>query len=129
MYDISRRQVLVVDDAYLIRDLLIDFFSLNDCRTAGARNGAEALRMLKERRFSMLLTDLYMPVMNGIELIRAVRKLNMPLTIVGMSALEKEQTFLKAGADYFVLKPFDFPYLKSILDAVSRLDNTLPFDT
>ena len=61
-----------------------------------------------------------MPVINGIDLIRAVRDLNMSVTIIGMSGEDNKSVFLKAGADYFLSKPFDFSYLKSILNSIFR---------
>jgi CheY-like chemotaxis protein len=120
MQRIFEGRVLIVDDTDSIRDLLADFFSSNGYEVAMARNGCEALKKLKGKHFSMLVTGLNMPVMSGIELIKEVRSLSIPLTIIGMSASEKGQTFLKAGADYFLSKPFDFPYLKSILDSAFR---------
>lgn len=118
MQGISEKRVLVVDDTDLIRELLMDFFTLNGYETVTAKNGNEALNVLTQKHFNMLVTDLNMPVMNGIELIRTVRNLNIFLTIIGMSAAEKEREFLKAGADYFLPKPFDFTYLKCVLNSV-----------
>ncbi len=120
MHGIFGRQVLIVDDKDYIRNLLLDFFSFNGYETVTARDGGEALEMLKEKPFSLLITGLDMPEMNGIELIRNVRNLAIPVTIIGMSLGDKESEFLKAGADYFLSKPFNFRYLKSILNFIFR---------
>ncbi len=116
--DVAVREILIVDDNEFIRDTLIDFLSFNGYEVFMAVGGSEALKILKGKHFSIVVTDLNMPIMNGIELIKAVRNLNMPLTIIGMSTADREQEFLKAGADYFLPKPFYFPYLKSILNSI-----------
>ena len=120
MQRILKRRVLIVDDKDYIRDILLDFFSFNGYEADTARNGGEALKILKEKPCSLLITDLNMPEMDGIELIRAVRNLDIPLTIIGMSLEDKKYEFFKAGADYFLVKPFNFLYLKSILSSMLR---------
>jgi DNA-binding response OmpR family regulator len=120
MRRIFEGRILIVDDSSSIRDLLSDFFSSNGYEVATARNGDEALKMLKEKHFSMLVTDLNMSIMNGIELINEVRNLNISLIIIGMSVEDNEVKFLEAGSDYFLSKPFDFLYLKFILGSVFR---------
>jgi DNA-binding response OmpR family regulator len=111
-------KVLIVDDNDFIREPLADFFSFKGYEAFTARDGAEALGIIEEKPFSILVTDLDMPVINGIELIRAVRGLNMSVTIIGMSGEDNKTVFLKAGADYFLSKPFDFRLLESILDLI-----------
>jgi len=69
----------------------------------------------------LLMTDMDMPEMNGLELVAAIRKLNIPVTIIGMSFQDKKAEFLRGGADYFLCKPFNFQYLKSILDSMEGL--------
>ena len=120
MRGISERRILIADDKEVIRNLLLDFFSFYGCEAATAKNGGEALEMLKGKPLSLLITGLDMPEMDGIELIRNVRNLAIPVTIIGMSLGDKESEFLKAGADYFLSKPFNFRYLKSILTFIFR---------
>jgi DNA-binding response OmpR family regulator len=112
------KKVLIADDNDFIRESLVDFFSFNGYEAFTARDGGEALGIIEEKYFSILVTDLNMPVINGIELIRAVRDLNMSVTIIGMSGEDNKSVFLKAGADYFLSKPFDFRLLESILDSI-----------
>jgi DNA-binding response OmpR family regulator len=118
MYSTSGRQVLIVDDEGYIRKLLSEFFLFNGYKVIRASNGKEALDKLKNKSCSVLITDLRMPLMDGIELVTEIRNLNIPLTIIGMSFEDKESEFLKAGADYFLLKPFKFNNLKSILRSI-----------
>jgi len=115
------RQVMVVDDEENIRNLLSDFFSFHGYEAVSAGNGKEALDILKNKSCKLVMTDLDMPKMTGIELVDTIRKLNIPVTIIGMSFKDKKSEFLKAGADYFLCKPFNFQYLKSILNSIQGL--------
>jgi len=117
------RKVLIVDDNEHIRNLLSDFFSFNGYEAIAVSNGREALGVLKDKSFSLIITDLNMPVMDGIELIIKIRNLNIPLPIIGMSFGDKESKFLKVGADYFLSKPFSFHHLESIVSSIfSKVD-------
>jgi DNA-binding response OmpR family regulator len=118
MCAIFEKRVLIVDDEDLIRDYLAVFFSFNGYEAFTAGDGREALKILQNRPFNLLITDMNMPVMNGIELIREVRNLNMTIIIIGMSLEDNKYAFLKAGTDYFLSKPFDSSYLKSILSSI-----------
>jgi len=115
------RQVIVVDDEENIRNLLSDFFSFHGYEAVSAGNGKEALDILKNKSCTLLITDLDMPKMSGIELVDTIRMLNIQLTIIGMSVKDKKAEFMRAGADYFLCKPFNFQYLKSILKSIQGL--------
>jgi DNA-binding response OmpR family regulator len=112
------RKVLIVDDNEHIRKLLSDFFSFNGYGAITVSNGREALDILKDKSFSLIITDLNMPVMDGIELVIKIRSLNISLPIIGMSFDDKKSEFLRAGADYFLSKPFIFHHLKSIVSLI-----------
>jgi DNA-binding response OmpR family regulator len=118
MQRISVSQVLVVDDEENIRNLLSAFFSLHGYEAISAGNGKEALDILKNTSCDLLMTDLDMPKMNGLELVDTIRKRNIPLIIIGMSFQGKKTEFLRAGADYFLCKPFNFQYLKFVLNSI-----------
>jgi len=111
------RKVLVVDDEENIRNLSV-FFSFHGYEAVSAGNGKEALDILKYKSCELVMTDMDMPEMNGLALVDTIRKLNIPVTIIGMSFQDKKSEFLKAGADYFLCKPFNFQHLKSILNAI-----------
>ena len=118
MHRTAGRQVLVVDDDENIRNLLSAFFSLHGYEAASAGNGKEALDILKNKSCGLVMTDLDMPEMNGLELVDTIRKLNIPVTIIGMSFQDKKSEFLRAGADYFLCKPFNFQHLQAILNSL-----------
>lgn len=113
----SGKRVLIVGDEH-IGNLLSDFFSLSGYEPVVASNGNEALDTLKDKSFSLIVTDLNLPETGGIELIGKVRNLAVPVKIIGISFDDKEYDSLEAGADYFLFKPFNFKYLRSILHSI-----------
>jgi len=114
----SDRRILIVDDEKHIKEILKEFLSFNGYETIVASNGMEALNILKDKSCGLLITDLNMPNMDGIELVRKIREFGASLTIIGMSSEDKEIEFLKAGANCFLLKPFDMHYLKFLVNVL-----------
>jgi CheY-like chemotaxis protein len=115
---VAPRLVLVVDDDPSIRILLAE--CLRDepgVRTALARDGREAIERIAAEQPALLLLDLGMPGLDGIEVIRRLRadRATPALQIVAMSAGERAETALEAGADAFVAKPFDLDRLCAVL--------------
>ena len=78
--------ILIVDDNEHILNVIEDYFSLFGFHVEKASNGVEALTKIKEHDFDILLTDIDMPVMNGIELIKSINEQDMKgLTIFVMT--------------------------------------------
>ena len=71
---ISKEQILVVDDDVMARDLLVRFLSLRGYHVRSANDGREALRMISESTPDLLILDLVMPEMNGVEVLRALKE-------------------------------------------------------
>jgi DNA-binding response OmpR family regulator len=113
-------KVLIVDDDRYVRNLLLEFFSLNGYEVIIASNGKEALDILKDESFTLLITDLNMPEMDGIELVVKVRDSDRLLPIIGISSEDKKSEFLRAGADYFLMKPFSIRHLKAIVYSIFK---------
>ena len=104
-----RLRALVVDDEYAARETLCRLVNWNDfgfVPPVVAKNGAQALKRWREEPFDLVLTDIEMPVMNGIELIEAIREENPSQSIVIVSCHEKfeyARRALQLGVeDYFI---------------------------
>ncbi|OKY76563.1 MAG: hypothetical protein BM485_04875 [Desulfobulbaceae bacterium DB1] len=104
----SRHQILLVDDEKIICDTfsrLLNYAGY-ECRTA--HNGREALTLLAEQEFSLMLSDINMPEMSGIELLESARK-NFPelavLMISGVDDREIAINCLEMGAFGYIIKP------------------------
>ncbi len=106
---IWKEKVLVVDDEERVCQTLEEFLTLRGYLVDVASGGPEALRMLRENVYALLLTDLMMPRMNGIELMEQARELDPDLMVViitGFGTIETAVQALKQGAYDYVLKPF-----------------------
>ncbi len=102
-------RVLVVDDDPMLRDLLNDLLVSHGYQVTLAENGQEALLCLENQPFEHLVTDINMPVMDGLALLAAVQSqgLQVPVTVVSAySDMENVVRAFKLGASDFIAKPF-----------------------
>jgi two-component system, response regulator YesN len=123
-------KVLIADDEPLIlRNLsqVIDWQSL-DCEIIGtAQNGREAFELLEKERIDLLLTDISMPEMTGIELLKRLQALPYkPITLLisGYDEFEYAKEAIKNNALDYLLKPIDYEELQECIErAVEKLNN------
>jgi len=117
--------LLIVDDEQGMRQLLSLVFGRADHQVRAAESGAKALEMLRREPADLIISDVKMPDMNGIELLRAVREFLPEAAVVMMTAFATVDTAreaFKLGADDFIQKPFDVDELKLIVGkALERL--------
>lgn len=120
-----KRTILIVEDSESIRKLVQFNLSKAGYNVISANNGQEALNFFKGETIDLLLTDLHMPVMNGLELITEVRKIeqykHLPilfLTTETQISIKKEAK--DAGATGWIVKPFVFEKLISTIRKVIR---------
>jgi len=93
MVDIGET-ILVVDDEPLVRDLLVQFLSLRGYRALGVKDGPEALSMVKQSPPDLILLDLFMPGMDGVEVLRQLRQHEYPgAVIIITGSYGKEQAW------------------------------------
>ena len=110
--------LLIVDDEQSYRQLLTLVFEGDGHYIRTAINGREALNMLGEEPADVIISDVKMPDMDGIELLRAVREVSPDTGVVLMTAFASVETAreaFKLGADDFIQKPFDVEELKIIV--------------
>lgn len=112
-------KLLIVDDEQGIRQLLTLVFTRAGHQVLSAENGKRALALLHEQPADLIISDVKMPDMGGIELLRAARALSPDVAIVMMTAfatVETAREAFKLGADDFIQKPFDVDELKLIVE-------------
>lgn len=111
-----RANILVVDDDEAILDLLEDVLTEEGYRVARASSGEEAIAKLKEEKPYLLLLDIKMPGMDGIEVLRRVRKINKDIGVIMITAysdIEAAKYAIELGVFDYIRKPFDLNYLKA----------------
>ncbi|MCX7925262.1 MAG: response regulator, partial [Fimbriimonadales bacterium] len=101
-------RILVVDDEPMVQLLLTQALEDEGHTVVVAPNGADALERLAERDYDLLFTDIHMPRLSGIDLIRTVRQRNTRIPIVVMDSYPDVFTESEVGAEAFALlaKPF-----------------------
>jgi two-component system KDP operon response regulator KdpE len=113
---------LLIDDEPQIRRVLRTSLSSQGANVLDVQNGEEALELLKHQTVDLVLLDLNMPGMGGLETCRAIRQgWNMPIIIVSVRESDRDKVeALDAGADDFVGKPFSFDELMARIRAAFR---------
>jgi len=110
--------LLIVDDEQSMRQLLTLVFGREGHKVRAAENGRRAMELLRAEPAELIVSDVKMPDMGGIELLRAARELLPDVALVLMTAfatVETAREAFKLGADDFIQKPFDIDELKLIV--------------
>jgi len=108
--------ILIVDDEEIIRDLCARI--LKDYRILQAENGQEALELLDRTTADLILVDIMMPVMNGLDLLQKVKEQNPEQLVIVMTGYADKDIILralKAHADDFIQKPINLLQLKTAI--------------
>jgi two-component system, cell cycle response regulator len=114
--DYEKERILVVDDESGAREPLLEMLARLGFQTGGACNGIEALEALRRRPYTFVLTDMKMPEMDGMELIKHTRKEFPQICIIAMTAYYKGYRYvdvINAGATDFINKPFGIEELEA----------------
>ena len=122
-YDLPRGRVLLAEDEPMIRMLLELALQEVGLDVWSAKDGADALRILEETSFDVLLLDYLMPGMTGLELSARVRRANpdLPIALIsGSAALLTNDEITAAGITRTFAKPFD------INDLIGWIESVLP---
>jgi DNA-binding response OmpR family regulator len=114
----SLGKVLVVDDEPEVRRLLQDFLSGQGYDVVLAADGVEALAAVADQKPDLVLLDVAMPVMNGVEALTKIVALDSPVRVImvtGNSDLRLMAKLLALGAVDYIPKPFDLDYLEQAI--------------
>ena len=110
-------QILIVDDETVVGDLCAQ--ALSHCRITQASGAHSALELIAKTDFDLILTDINMPDMGGLELLRTIKEAqpNKPVIIMtGYACKETILEALKADADDFISKPFNLLHLQTTIN-------------
>jgi DNA-binding NtrC family response regulator len=112
-------RILVVDDEKQVADVLVDYLSNLGYQTVAAYSGYDALSKFKDGDFQLIITDLKMPEMDGMELLEAAKRLDKQVVVVvitGHGTIESAVEAIKKGAYDFISKPFKMEELEIIVN-------------
>ena len=108
-YPEERPRVLVVDDEKFIRDIIADFLGMEGYIVRTAEDGTSAVNELERARYDMVISDLKMPKMGGLDLLKEVAKTHpdtLTVIMTGFGTVETAIDAMKRGAYDYILKPF-----------------------
>ena len=116
------KNILVVDDAAFMRMMIKDILTKNGYNVAGeAENGAKAVEKYNELKPDLVLMDITMPEMDGIEALKRIKSNDPTATVIMCSAMGQQAMVIEsiqAGAKDFIVKPFQ---ADRVLEAVKKV--------
>jgi len=113
-------RLLLVDDEAPVLDVLSEYFTTQGYAVETASNGPDALSAARHHRPDLVLLDIRMPGMDGVEVLKKIRDIDPTLAVIMVTANEDmalARETLKSGAFDYVAKPFDFRYLDRAVSA------------
>ena len=120
------KKVLVVEDSASMRSLIVSTIEeLDDYEVTEAGNGFEALKALPSQKFDLIITDINMPDINGLEIINFVKNnasyKDIPLIIVTTEKGEEDRKKgITLGANAYITKPFDPKGFKDVIEKIFK---------
>jgi len=116
------KTVLIVDDAAFMRIMIRDILTKNGYEVIGeAENGSRAIEKYRELMPDLVIMDITMPEVNGIEAVREIRKINPESQVIMCSAMGQQAMVIEsiqAGARDFIVKPFQ---AERVIEAVKKV--------
>ncbi len=115
------KRILIVDDAAFMRMMIKDILTKNGYQVCGeAENGAVALEQYKELKPDLVIMDITMPQVNGIEALKSIKEYDPAANVIMCSAMGQQGMVIEAiqaGAKDFIVKPFQ---AERVVEAVNK---------
>jgi DNA-binding NtrC family response regulator len=120
-----KAKILIADDELVLQRALVKFLRGLGYDVDAANDGAEAIEKAKFKVYDLVISDLKMPNMNGIDLIRAVKQVSPTtafLIMTGYGTIETAIDAIKAGAFHYITKPFELDDISLLIDKALRFN-------
>lgn len=112
-------KILLIEDEPEVRESYVDMLHLLGYNVEPAENGMDGLRKLDKGSYDIVITDLNMPVMNGLETLRRIKKKELDtevIVVTGFATIENAIGAMKQGAFDYITKPFSVEHVKIVLN-------------
>lgn len=113
-----KKKILIIDDEKDTCDIIGEIMIDEGYQVFTALSGQSALRIVKKNRPDLILLDIKMPKMDGVEVLRRVKKIDKDVVVVMMTAygaLDTAKEAMRLGANDYVTKPFDVNFIKAVV--------------
>ena len=114
----DKKRILVIEDDEEMRSLLKDFFEEYGFEIDSVSNGSEAFRKIAREPFDLIITDIRMPGLTGLDILPGIKKLQPEVSIIVITAFGSEEVSRKAfdrGATAYLEKPILFNKLRTLV--------------
>ena len=121
-------KILLVEDEKITRKTLSDFISKEGYEIESSGDGLEALEIFDKGKFDVVVTDLRLPGLNGLEILKSIKEKSPQCTVIIITAFATVETAieaLKLGAYDYLTKPFNPDRLISMLNHIQQLNNVI----
>ena len=111
-------RIMIVEDDEEMRSLLKDFFDEEGFETESASNGADALRKLTKDHFDLIITDIRMPGLTGLDILARIKRLKPETPVIVITAFGSKEVYRKSlerGATACLEKPVHFDQLRMLI--------------
>ena len=119
-----KERILVVDDEIMIQTLLAEVLSEEGYEVTTAGDGKEAIELLEKQPFNLVITDIVMPVLNGIEVLLAAKRIDIHypvIVITGYHSVESVVRLVNLGAADYIAKPFNVDLIRLTVAKVLQM--------
>lgn len=121
--NLTGTSILIIEDNIINRAILKEQLAVCGACVTEAENGAEAIDLIKVHHFDIVLSDIAMPILDGVSMVKAVRQFDPQLIIVAISGntLHNEKdSYYKAGFNYVLSKPYDTEKLYDVIVKIRK---------
>ena len=112
-------KILVVDDEVLMRNFLVEALKRKGIETIAAENGEKALNLLKDHSFDMVITDMKMPGLTGMDVLKYVKEVSprtLVIVVTAFGTIENAVEAMRSGAFHYLIKPFSLESLMANIE-------------
>ena len=116
-------KILIVDDEVLMRNFLVEAFNRKGLEAVAAENGDKALNLLKEQSFDLVITDMKMPGISGMDVLKFVKELSprtLVIVVTAFGTIENAVEAMKSGAFHYLIKPFSLDSLMANIEKANQ---------
>lgn len=119
----SIERVLIVDDEVLMRNFLVEALKRKGLEALAAENGVKALSLIKEHSFDLVITDMKMPGMTGLELLKSIKEISpstLVIVVTAFGTIENAVEAMQTGAFHYLIKPFSLESLMANIEKANQ---------